>query len=88
MTAVGSSTDRCSVVSWGGDSVIIDCHTFSGTASDAAFVVVYLKPDEKRDGIADAWANLESTTLYNPAPNFAYNPGNLEVKVGRDSAIG
>lgn len=85
VTAVGTSTDRCSVVSWSADTVAIDCHTHSGAASDSAFAVVYLKPDEKRDGIAFAWANLESTTLYNPASEFSYNPSNQEVLVGRDT---
>jgi hypothetical protein len=85
VSAYGPGTQRCNVVSWGGDSVSVACNDPSGAASDSSFTVAYLRPDEKRDGIAFLWADQESVIgPYDPASSYVYNPGNWETFIGRD----
>jgi len=81
--AVGSTPSRCEVVGWSGDEVEVQCTDVAGAPLDDHFSVVYLRLDEKRDGLAFAWADLISNPSYAPVAAYSYNASGDDIDLTR-----
>jgi hypothetical protein len=75
VTAYGSSSDYCIMNYSIGDEVSVECRDTSGARRDSMFVVLYLKPDAKRDGVAYGTFFGGTTS----PSDYAYNPGGAPV---------
>jgi serine protease len=82
VTAYGSGSGVCKVVSWGpsgttAEKVNVACFTSSGAASDELFSIAYVNKTnlvgDKLNGTAYAWADQPSSASYTPFSSYQFD---------------
>ena len=86
VSAVGSAATDCKVDRWLAIQVFVLCFDAAGSPTDSVFSVLYVRPSIFTSNLAYAWADQETTPLYNPNPSYAHN-GNLfgSVEITRNA---
>ena len=69
-----NSNGRCTVVSWGSESVNVRCFDPSGSPADSEFNLLFTRAEPDTDGIAYAWAADPTQASYTPSATYSYNP--------------
>lgn len=74
VTAYGTGSNHCKVVSWFGSSVDVACFTAAGAPADTLFTLNYDNQISPNGGpsFAYAWADQPSTASYTPSLTYQY----------------
>jgi hypothetical protein len=74
VTAYGSGSGHCKVVSWGGTNVNVACFTSGGSPLDTTFTLNYANQISPNGtpSFAYAWADQASASSYTPATTYQY----------------
>jgi hypothetical protein len=83
VSAYDSGDGYCKIASWSSSGADVRCFDATGSLSDRAYNVLYLKPDEGTPGVAYAWANQPTTTLYTAPAAYSYNPTGGDIQIER-----
>ncbi len=87
VSSYGGTSSTCTVRSWGAESVNVLCFDPVGAPVDAAYTVLYTKPEVGTESLAYAWANNASADTYTPSALYSYNPTSAAISISR-SAVG
>jgi hypothetical protein len=89
VTAYGSSTTFCKVVSWTGDVVSVACFADAGNPADSQYTVLFLFPDSHASShFGFAWADQSANASYTPDPTYSYNAGGAGAITATRSGTG
>ncbi len=83
VSATGFSNTRCEVSIWIGDTVGVRCTSPTGVLVDSPYNVLYLRPDAEDSPLAFAWAELPTSSGYEPSPSFSFNSADGPIAVSR-----
>lgn len=75
VTAVEPGTHYCNAVTWGLEQALVACYDLSGTASDARFNLLLLRPDDHTNDYGFAWVSNPTSASSTPSTYYSYNAG-------------
>ncbi len=74
VSAYGSASNHCQVVSWGG-SANVACFNTAGNPVDSQFTVLGTAAGKGADNLAYVWADNPTSSKYTPSAGYSYSPG-------------